>query len=290
MMRFFTIIFRSFYDLSLYQEAQKQWTGWTLGLNALFFALLTAVGLTAGGVMLHQALLAERSGGQPSVMEEALGQIANQWPALRLEENQLSSDAPMPQVISLDVTIFGERLREDFLTIDTSGTTSYETMKTPMLLTSKELIFQQRGESRIRPLEEMFKGTEQPTLIDRAFIESNARDLIAAARQGGWQFLLFGGLFIWIFLVPALVLVRYLLVIPLSAIGLIIAQVMRRALSYEAAVRVIALALLPVTLVDTLTLFVLGSGVSTVIKALVALGVLTLLLLREPKTSAPAAG
>ncbi len=289
-MRFFTIIFRSFYDLTLYGEVRSSWRGWALGITSLFFALLAAIGITIGMVMLHQALLADQPDGKPGVMAEALGQIADQWPNLRLENNQLSSDAPMPQVISIDVTLFGERIHEDFLTIDTSGTTTYETMKTPMLLTSRELIADQRGERRIRPLAEFFSETEQPKLLDRAFMQGLAERMVNAAETDGWKIALLSGVIVWLFFVPALIFVRYLLVIPVAALGLIAAQIMRRTLSYEASVRVIAVALLPVTLVDAATLFILGSGVSTIIKILVALGVLILLLLREPKRSAHVTG
>lgn len=289
-MRFFTILFRSFYDLTLYGEARSNWRGWALGITSLFFALLAAIGITIGMVMLHQALLADQPDGKPGVMAEALGQIADQWPDLRLENNQLSSDAPMPQVITIDVTLFGERIQEDFLTIDTSGATTYETMKTPMLLTSSELIVEQRGEHRIRPLAEVFAETEQPKLLDRAYMQGIAEKMVNAAETDGWKIALFSGVMVWLFLVPALIFVRYLLVIPVAALGLIAAQIMRRSLSYEAAIRVIAVALLPVTLVDAATIFILGSGVSTIIKILVALGVLILLLLREPKRSVHVTG
>lgn len=289
-MRFFTILFRSFYDLTLYHEVRSSWSGWALGITSLFFALLAAAGMTIGMVMLHQALLANQPDGKPGVMADALGQIANQWPDLRLENNRLSSNAPMPQVITIDVRLFGERFHEDFLTIDTSGATTYETMKTPMLLTSSELIVEQRGERRIRPLAEVFAETEQPKLLDRTFMQGMAAHLTGVAEADGWKILFSLGFFLWLFLVPALIFVRYLLVIPVAALGLIAAQIMRRPLSYEAAIRVIAVALLPVTLVDAATLFILGSGVSTIIKILVALGVLILLLLREPKHSAHVTG
>ncbi len=284
-MRFFTTLFRSFYDLTLYHEVRSSWSGWALGITSLFFTLLAAMGITIGMVMLHQALLADQPDGKPGVMAEALGQIAEQWPDLRLANNQLSSDAPMPQVITIDVTLFGERIQEDFLTIDTSGATTYENMKTPMLLTSSELIVEQRGEHRIRPLEEVFAETEQPKLLDRAYMQGIAEKMVNAAETDGWKIALFSGVMVWLFLVPALIFARYLLVIPVAALGLIAAQIMRRSLSYEAAIRVIALALLPVTLLDAATLFIFGSGVSTIIKILVALGVLILLLLREPKRS-----
>lgn len=289
-MRFFTTLFRSFYDLTLYHEVRSSWSGWALGITSLFFTLLAATGITIGMVMLHQALLADQPDGKPGVMAEALGQIAEQWPDLQLANNQLSSDAPMPQVITIDVTLFGERIQEDFLTIDTSGATTYENMKTPMLLTSSELIVEQRGEHRIRPLAEVFAETEQPKLLDRAYMQGVAEKMVNAAETDGWKIALFSGVMVWLFLVPALIFARYLLVIPVAALGLIAAQIMRRSLSYEAAIRVIAVALLPVTLLDAATLFIFGSGVSTIIKILVALGVLILLLLREPKRSAHVTG
>lgn len=283
MKSFFQTLARSFYDLSLYQQARTSWTGWLIGLSALVFAIVTAIGIALGAVVLHHEMLSPRAGGKPSNFEEVLRQIAEQWPTLTLDNNALSSDAPMPQVIAIDLTLFGERIQEDILTIDISGATSYQNMTTPMLLNTTELVIHKDDETEIRPLSELFSKARQPLVIDRDYMQNFTTTIVDATRTHAWKFLLFFGVFIWVFLVPILLFMRYLLVIPLAALGLIAAQIMQRRLTYDDAVRVIALALIPLTIIDTSTIFIFGSGVSSFIKALVALGVLVLVLRRDPK-------
>ena len=124
-------------------------------------------------------------------------------------------------------------------------------------------------------------------MIDRDYMQNFTTTIVDATRTNAWKLLLFFGIFMWAFLVPILLFVRYLLVIPLATLGLIAAQIMQRPLIYDDSVRVIALALIPLTVIDAATIFIFGSGVSSFIKALVALSVLILVLRRDPKKSTP---
>jgi hypothetical protein len=285
MKSFFQTLARSFYDISLYQEARSSWTGWLLGLTAVVFAIVCAIGITLGAVVIHHEFLAPRAGGQSSNLEEGLRQIAEQWPTVTLDKDTLTSDAPMPKVIAIDLTIFGARINEDVITVDTSGKTTYQNLTTPILISASELTIHKEDETRIRPLSELFSEAKQPLVIDRDYMQNFATTIVDATRANAWKFLLFFGIFTWVVLVPVLLFVRYLLVIPLAALGLIAAQIMRRTLIYDDAVRVIALALIPLTVIDAGAMFIFGSGVSSFIKALVALGVLVLVLQRDPKNT-----
>ncbi|MBN8543283.1 MAG: DUF1189 family protein [Alphaproteobacteria bacterium] len=285
---FLTTILRSFYDFDLYKEVYGQWKGWAMRYTIGVFALLLAIGLVAGTRILHTELVQGREDGKPSVLEDALRQVADQWPESTVTDNTLSTSITGPHAIIIDVEIFGERIREEAITVDTSGATTYANMTTPILITAKEVIAKDDSaegdnETKIRPLAEFFNNMPQPFTINRANANGFVSDAMVVIHAHIWKFYLLMGAMTWLVLMPVFVIIRLFLLIPLAVAGLVLATFMKRSLNYDASVRVLAMVLIPLTIIEAVALIAFGSGVSTWIKVLVPLGVLAALLTTETK-------
>jgi hypothetical protein len=285
---YFRNILRSFYDLSLYKEVRSTWKGWAMAYTVGVLAMLIAIGMIYTTIVGHTAIFEEREGGRVSVFEEASRQIAAQWPDTVVNDDKLQSDAPMPHIITVDVEAFGERFNEPFITVDTTDTVNYASMTTPVLVTSKEIIIRKKKddgsyETEIHELAEAFKTVEQPHELNADVMNEHVTQIVAFVNDGIWKFYLLMGFVAWLVLVPIVVLVRILLLIPLALGGLVVATLMRRKIDYDSAVRVIAIALIPLTIVEAFALMVFFSGVSIFIKVLVTLGILYILLKAEPQ-------
>lgn len=285
---FFRNVLRSFYDLSFYKEVRSNWKGWAIGYTVGVLAILIAIGTVYTTLILNAAVFEEREGGKVSLFEETSRQIAAQWPDSVIDENKLKSDAPMPHIISIDVEAFGERINEQAITIDTTDTVNYATMTTPILITSSEVIIRKKKddgsyETEIHQLEEPFRSIEQPHELNAAIMNDHVTDTVAFVNDGIWKFYLMMGGVAWLVLIPVVLLLRILLLVPLGVAGLIVAQIMGRSLDYDSAIRVVAVALIPLTIVEAFSLMIFGSGVSIFIKAFVTLGILAMLLKSEPK-------
>jgi hypothetical protein len=284
----FQNILRSFYDFNFYKNVRNGWTGWALGHTALTFAVIFAIGITFGANLLHTEIVAKRENGRPSVLEEGLRQIASQWPESTVQDDTLTTTVPGAHIIIIDMDMFGESVREELMTIDTSGTTNYANMTTPILINAKEVIVKKdRGagdnETEIRPLTEFFKDMPQPFVLNAAQMDGYVTLAMEAIAKHIWKFYLLMGAMTWAFMIPLFLFLRILLLIPVAVAGLVLATVMKRELKYDAAIRVIAMALIPLTIIEAFALIAFGSGVSVWIKVLVSLGVLAAILSSETK-------
>lgn len=291
MQKFLRNIGRSFYDFSFYKEVRHHWTGWGVAFTAGVFALLSVIIIIVSVIVIDSELVRERDGGRPSVLEEGLRQIAAQWPDSVVNDNTLTVNAPMPHIITLDVVAFDEPLKEDIITIDTTGQTTYANATTKIVVSATEVTAtEDKGavdEIKAYSLAELFKDVPQPQILNASVMNDYATAAVTGIQKHIWKFYGFMGAFAWLFLVPILVIVRLLLLIPLAVGGLLLAKIMGRNIDYDAAIRVIAVALIPLTLIEVAAVLVFGagSGVSTLIKIVVSLGVLAALLNTEPKTT-----
>ncbi|MFZ4125313.1 MAG: DUF1189 family protein [Rickettsiales bacterium] len=287
MKAFLTIILRSFYDFDLYKEVHGQWKGWAMRYTIGVFALLLLVGLIAGTRILHTQFVQERDGGKVSVLEEALRQVADQWPDSTVQNNTLSTSVSGPHAIIIDMEVFGDTIREEVITVDTSGATTYANMTTPILITATDVIAKDtdagNNETKIRPLAEFFKDMPQPFALNRTNMNDYVSDLMVAVHANIWKFYLLMGAMTWLVLMPVFVIIRLFLLIPLAVGGLVLANFMKRSLDYDASVRVLAIALIPLTIIEAFALIIFGSGVSMWIKIFVPLGVLAAILNMQAK-------
>lgn len=291
MQTFLRNISRSFYDFSFYKEVRHNWQGWGVAFTAGVFALLSIIIIVVSVIVIDAEIVRERDGGRPSVMEEGLRQIAAQWPDSVVDNNTLTVNAPMPHIISVDIKAFDEPLKQDIITIDTTGQTTYSNATTEVVINATEVsVTKDKGsvdEIKIYPLKDYFKDVPQPQTLNASVMNDYATAAVAGIQKHIWKFYGFMGAFAWLFLVPILVIVRLLLLIPLAVGGLLLAKLMGRSIDYDASIRVIAVALIPLTLIEVaaVLIFGAGSGVSTIIKVVVSLGVLAALLNSEPKTT-----
>lgn len=283
---FLTIILRSFYDFDLYKQVYSQWKGWAMRYTIGSFALLLVIGLIAGTRILHTQLVQERESGKVSVLEEALRQVADQWPEGSVSDNRLSTLVSGPHAIIIEMEVFGDSIREELITVDTSSATTYANMTTPVLITANEMIIKdsrvdEDNETKIRPLADFFQDIPQPFALNHATMNAYVSDVMVAIQNNIWKFYFVMGAITWLILLPVFVMIRLFLLIPLAVAGLILATFMKRNLDYDASVRVLAMVLIPLTLIEALALIIFGSGVSIWIKVLVPLGVLATLLKTE---------
>ncbi len=259
-MPFLQTFLGSFCSPARYQSVRRMAKGYGLGYSAMLAAFITlTVSIWAIGTI-HNNLFIGHDGAEP-LFEDVIHQIAKQVPIMTLDKGHLIPQHPRPTQIVLTFDRAEFPGRYILATIDTTGATTVENMKTPFLITSTQVIFYNRSkqEKKIHDLSEYTSDVRGPLIINRALAESTAEHLISYTRSHLPLFY-----FMFLTIVGSIVgliyyVLRVVMVFGLGAGGMLIAHlVMRKPVSYAACVRLAAMSYTPVAIL-TMISFMLTS-------------------------------
>lgn len=272
-MRFFKTLAGSFHSAALYREVRASGfnhLGYALGLVA-FGAAIVVVGIT---VILHTALFSTREGRLP-LFDDVATQIASQLPVMTLNNNTLMTKDPQATIINVDFAIEGEANKPfPLITIDTTGATTHDTMKTPVLVTDKDIIIKTDNKTEIKSLSEFTKDITSPLVINRALAEDMAKRLISYVHDHLFMFYLIFCLVGWGFFTVFMAIMRISMLLVLGLVGLIISALLKSPISYTSAFALAAVSYTPVAVLDLVLFAAIGypaSGSTLLLAGAVAL-------------------
>jgi len=214
----------SFFSKSLYRDVAKNWRGTGLLYLFLILALMWIPTIIKGQLATTAWVEGDSKG------------ITSQIPAITISKGQVSTDVTTPYFIK------DPKTGTDIAIIDTTGT--YETLENTeakLLLTKSKLIVRQNaGRTQTNDLSGV-----QSFQVDRARVES----WLAATRQ--WFVpVVYPLALIFSFILRAIQILIYAL------IGLLFARTLQATLSYKALMRLAAIAITPVLILNLLFEFV----------------------------------
>lgn len=288
MKRFFTLFLGSFHSPETYAYARYAMPGWGMLYGLGVVALTTLVCVVWFGVVSYNLLLRGEDG-QPSLFESTVAQVRAQWPEMKVENNTLTVYAPQPHVINIEGTIFKEHFKSDFITIDTTGKVTPQTMKTPVLITRDSIITEKDSGKRkeIQSIGDVIKADKQPLLIDRQKIDQSARDLVEFVQGSAWKFYLLLMPFMWGIMTGAYFLARAIMLFAVGVVALILGNVGSPRMDYMQAVRLASVAYTPVAVIGTAAFLLTFHPLSTLLAfALGALMVFIALSVTKPEKAA----
>ena len=243
----------SLYSVRTYREVRAS-QGHGL-LYSLYLLMLASAVLVAWYLYaLHVALFVPQGEGRRAPVAEVLMQVSEQVPEMTFEHDRLRTAKPgkYPIVLRMD----GE---ETLLAIiDTSGRTTYKKMDAYLLLTGEEAITQDDDGVNITPYRELELDLDEPVHLTREDAKAMAESLLDWIHDARVVVYAFIGGMMWLTFVATWYIGRVLLMLALALGGMVLGAMTGRPISYEAAMRVTALAMTPVTLFDTATL--VGGG------------------------------
>ena len=258
-MRIFELFTGAFHSAATYREVRK--AGDSLIGFALVIVASCMLSVTAYyGFILHREIFVAH-GDSPALFDSVINQIATQTPLMTLKEGTLATQNPEATVIKISGSAFNQTFTDvALITIDTTGKSTHETMKTPMLITAKEFIYKSDKETKIQPLSELTKNGPSTILINRAVAEEMAKKLIDIAHNNLGKFYIIIGGITWFFLSIFAFIMRLFLLLALGLVGQLIGKLIRSPISYASALGLATLSYTPVALLDTALM--LGFGYS----------------------------
>jgi len=205
--------------------------------------------------LLHGELFTARAD-KPAVFDDVVRQIASQLPVMTLQNHKLVTREGRPHSIRVGTVIFGHPLAGTIATIDTTGTTTRDSIKTPVLVTAKEVIVQSKNKTETYPLSDYTKEMPSSLVINRALIDDVAATLIRTVHDHLVKAYLILGSIGWLMLLLVLYILRITMLMVLGLAGWLLGKMMRIATSYRQAVSLAAISYTPVAVAD-LAMFVL---------------------------------
>jgi hypothetical protein len=271
-MGFFDLFLGSFTGKSYAYERHTA-KGYGLTYSFMLLALLAFLFYTLAVLLLQWVLLSPQKSA-PSLAEQAITQIAEQWPEMTIREGVVDTQVPQPHLIHLDLQVGEKPTRIALLTIDTTGATTHSNFTSVLLMTQTDIMTRENNEVRIHSLKEWQSPGEPALLLNRHSINEMARAAIEGIHTHAWKFLIFIGLLFWLMLALYYYIARIILLVLLAGAGLLSAPLQKTTLDFATAMRLSALALTPITLLDAALLVFLQSPLPFF--ALLFLGVLML--------------
>lgn len=261
-MEFLRLFAGSFYSPDAYRRMKaKQGNGFAY--SAILIAIISLLAVVSMGVFFHQAVFVERSG-KPPLFDDLAMQVAEQLPVMTYKDGQLHTREPKAHDIFLQADIFGHHMAGTVATIDTTGGTTYETMQTPVLVTSHEAIMRSKKETKIKSLREMMGEKKEPLLIDHAKAVEGAQTLVGLVHDNLAVMYTYLGLLVGLGFMGIMYLQRLCLLVVLGLGGRLIGKALRSPVDFATSMRLAALGMTPVTVCDVLSFVFwahpLGSG------------------------------
>lgn len=262
-MNLFQLIPASFYSAKAYRQMRAA-ASFGMGYALVMVLITTLAVVVYFSNTLHRELFAPR-GSAPSFAREIAAQITEQMPLMTFDKGVLMTDNPEIYTIRLSGTLFKESFSNvPVATIDTTGQTTYETMKTPLLINSKEVVIETDNKKEIKSFSEI-SGEEPkgPIIINKAMTESTLNSMITWFEDNAFEiYLIFGGMF-WVFAIIYMFVMRMVMLFLLGLVGIAYASIRNVQLSYASAVGIASLSYTPVLLLDTLLFIARGDSPST---------------------------
>lgn len=273
-MNLFRLIPASFYSAAAYSH-MRQNKNFGLGYAFLMVVLTTLVVTLYFTQLIHRELFTARES-RPSFMEEMVTQIAAQMPPATMMDGTLVTDKAEITVIYVSGTAFGKTFDNvPLATVDTTGQTTHDTMNTPVLITSKDVIIDKNDKKEIRSLTEFFDEQRGPLIINKAVAQSMAQEVLAGIMDNLATIYLILGTIFWLFAMVYIFVMRLIMLLLLGLVGIAYAGIQKVELSYASAVGLAALSYTPVLLLDAVLFMLRGDSPSTL--TLFAAGCVTLI-------------
>jgi hypothetical protein len=272
-MRFFELFMGAFSSAAAYRYMRRERRGLGLSYSFLLVALTSILFAVYATAALHAALFAAEPGKKPR-FDDIVAQIAEQLPEMTVTDGTLTVTSPQPHYVKLHTEIKGESVEFTVLTIDTTGQTTFETMRTPLLVTSKEVIARNKEKIEIHPIEGYIESGSPPLVLDRATIDKASLLFVEAVHQNLWKILTALGLFLWFFLTMGLYLFRITMMVALGAAGLAMGSLFKSPLDYATSMRLAALAYTPVSMADIAALGFAGINLPPALLFMLGVGML----------------
>ena len=262
-MQFLDLFLGSFHSTAAYAHMRYERKGLGLAYNFMFVGLTTLIFAIYAMAMMNTTLFAARDGKKP-LFDDLVLQVVEQLPEMVVKDGAVTVNAPQPHYIRLHIdSLRGQRIEGTLLTIDTTGATTYQNMRTPMLLNRTELVTRNRGETKIHAIREYADPAEPAINLDRAKIRQFGNDVIDWVHGHLIKLLLILGIALWIGLTLVLYLLRIFMTLVLGVGGLIIGSITKSPIDYATAIRLSALAYTPVAIADGIVLAMSGTGLPT---------------------------
>lgn len=231
--------------------------GLGLAYNFILVALTSLLFVIYAMAMLNSTLFAAKDGKKP-LFDDAIAQITEQMPEMIVENGIVTVTSPQPHYIKLRVTLMGNPVEGTLMTIDTTGTTTHQNMRTPLLLTNKEIIARSKDEIKIHPISEYHKPGEPPLNLDRTTIQKFSELVVRWVHDNIVKLVLGVSIVLWLSVTLFLYLMRLAMVLALGVAGLVIGSITKSPIDYAAAMRLSALAYTPVTVADAAVMALTG--------------------------------
>ena len=246
---------------------------------SFFLVTFSALLLVAYFIALAHGELFTARAGKPAAFDDAVRQIAKQLPVMTLQNNQLMTREARSHTINLSVNAFGKHVAGPFATIDTTGATTHENMKTFMLVTAQEVVFQSNKKTEIHSLSDYTKNIGNSVVINRAVADDMAANMIRTThRYLVKAYLILGGV-AWVALTLVLYLLRIAMVMVLGGAGMLIGKLLNTPVNYAAAVSLAAISYTPVAVADIILIIGFGKSASPELLMAGGLAMLTVALI-----------
>ena len=249
-MNLFQLFIGSFHSAAAYRHMRKTAT---FGMGyALVLVLVTTLFVTVYySAFIHRELFAARDGKTP-FFDDIVQQIVTQVPLTTLHEHSLQTATEEPTTITISGTAFGESFTNfPLITIDTSGTTDYESTDSAMLITHKDIYIRKRDKTEVLSIAELTKDSPNTLVITRAMAQELGEKFTRYVHEHLLTFFLVLGAIAWFFIAAFMYVMRIIMLLLLGLVGLGIASVIRVNLTYAASVSLASLSYTAIALLDT---------------------------------------
>ncbi len=229
--------------------------------------LVTASALLLVGYFItlaHGELFTARAD-KPAVFDDLVHQIAEQIPVMTVQHNQLMTREARSYTITLHANVFGQTLKGPVATIDTTGTTTRENMKTSVLVTATEVILRTKEKTEIHSLADYTKTMRGALVINRALAEDVSATIIRSVHRHLVKFYLIVGGTSWVVFSLVLYVLRITMVMALGVVGLLIGAATHTKTNYATAVSLAAISYTPVAIADLILITVFSRSASTLV-------------------------
>ncbi len=251
-MKFFQAFIGSFYSPQRYQNVRSQ-PGKGLAYSALLVCLTTLL-LTLYACFTFHRVLFVAEGGQLPLFDDVLRQIATQMPVMDYAGGTLSTRDGKAHDIVVELNVLGEHHKGVLATVDTTGNTTYETMRGPVLIGAREIIVRSTDESEIKTVREIIGEDVTSLTITPELSEKIAEEVAIEVRANATRIYLYIGSFLWLILTPILYVMRVLMLAALALGSMLLGMGLKRPVDFSASMRLAALSFTPVTVCDNLSL------------------------------------
>ena len=266
-MNFIRTIIGSFYSPAVYAQARAPQPGMNL-LYSFLLVVLTSLILVIVGASKVDRLLLQSTDGTPPLLDRVANDLAAQVPVMVLQQGVLKVNATQPYVMNLHT---GHAQTPSFalITIDTTGATTVHNMKTPVLVTAREVYLRGNNDTKVYPLKS--DDDAKPMIINQALAMDTTQRGLYWLHTNSWKIYLVAGAVAWIGFALVAYLLRLIMLMALGLAGLLLSNIWKPTVNFATAVRIAAIAYTPVAICSAAALCITGGEPKAL--ALFALGV-----------------